>query len=264
MNCQDFDAILVELVRGEAPSSAVEEGRAHAATCGRCAVSFSEQQRLSVGLEALATRAKQDRAPQRIEWALLAEFRRQHARAEPRVHARRSATGLSSFRVFGNRWAWAVAAIVIAVAGGVTAEKLLMKPKATPLTQTLRQQAVEASAPRPPAVPAASPEPPSGHPVTRNSARRRGSHPHVLGGSRPARAPTQNSSHEWATDFYPLPYGSGLDLDEGWEMVRVDMPASALASLGVPVINEGSAVQNVKAEVVVGGDGMARAIRFIQ
>ena len=265
MNCQDFDAILLELVRGEAPSSAMEDGRAHAASCARCAASFSDQQSLSAALEALAARAKEDRAPQRIDWALLAVFRRQHARAaKPGVQQRRGRAGPSSLRVFENRWAWAAAAIVIGVAGVVTAEKLMIKPKATPLTQTLRQQAAEASARRPPVVAASSPEPLSGHSSTRKAAPRGGAHPRASSRSRPAPAPAQNYDYEWATNFYPLPYGSGLDLDEGWEMVRVNMSASALASLGVPVVDERSAVQNVKAEVVLGGDGTPRAIRFIQ
>jgi hypothetical protein len=265
MNCQDFDAVILELVRGEAASSAMTEGRAHAASCARCAALFSEQQSLSLELAALAARAQETHAPQRIEWVLRAEFRRQHTQApKPGIHQWRGETDLSLIRIFGNRKAWALAAILIGVAGGVIAMKFLMKPKVMRMTQTQPQQTVQPRAPRPPTVAAADPESLNGHQATRSAARRRGSHQRARAQASPAPAQGQNSSDEWATNFYPLPYGSGLDLDEGWEIVRVNVPVSALASLGVPATNTESSVQYVKADVVLGGDGMARAIRFIR
>jgi hypothetical protein len=264
MNCRDFDAILLELVRGQAAGLAMEEGRAHAAGCARCAALFSEQRRLSVGLEALAARADQDRPPERIESALRAEFRRQHARApRPGVYRWQGASARSSFRLFWNRRAWALAAIAIALAGGLIGARFLKKPGVTPLTQSQPQRAAQPGTALPPAVAAANPQLLSGHAATRSAAKQGVSHPRALARSRAASTHEQASRDEWATNFYPLPYGSGLGLDEGWEMVRVNMPVSALASLGVPMTNGGPSVHYVKADVVLGGDGMARAIRFI-
>jgi len=74
----------------------------------------------------------------------------------------------------------------------------------------------------------------------------------------------QTAATEATTRFYPLPYGSGLGLDEGWALVRVQVRRSSLATLGVP-FNAGSAAgEMLTADVVVGQDGLARGIRFVQ
>ena len=65
------------------------------------------------------------------------------------------------------------------------------------------------------------------------------------------------------TDFLPLtPRGSLAQL-EGGHMVRVELPRSALSAFGLPV-NLERAGERIKADVVVGNDGMARAIRFVR
>jgi hypothetical protein len=263
MNCQDFDAILLDLVRGEAASSAREEGRAHGAACARCAALLSEQRRLSLGLKALASRADEDQAPQQVELALRAEFCRYHAQALGLGAPERQDVILElASRIFKNRWAWALAAIVIVAAAGGMAAKLLMKPRATPLTQTPPQWAAQPRAPHPAVGAAVLPQRLGEHPTTQEAVRRRDSHAPALVPPR-STARAQNFSSGRATSFYLLPYSSGLDLDEGWEIVRLNMPVSALASLGVPVVDEGPLTQYVTADVVLGGDGMARAIRFV-
>lgn len=263
MNCQDFDAIVLDLVRGEAASSALEEGRAHGAACARCAALLSEQRRLSLGLKALASRAVEDQAPQQVELALRAEFRRYHAQAlGPGAHERQDVILPLASRIFKSRCAWALAVIVIVAAAGVMAEKLLMKPRATPLTQTQPQWAAQPRATHPAVGAAVHPQGLGEHPATREAVRRRDSHPRALvplGSTSRA----QNSTSGRATSFFPLPRSSGLDLDEGWEIVRLNMPVSALAALGVQVVDEGPSTQYVTADVVLGGDGMARAIRFV-
>ncbi|HSE18026.1 MAG TPA: hypothetical protein VLB46_13305 [Pyrinomonadaceae bacterium] len=68
---------------------------------------------------------------------------------------------------------------------------------------------------------------------------------------------------EIATDFIPLSYMSAASLQDGGQIVRVQLPRSALANFGLPV-NMDRYNEKVKADVLVGVDGMARAIRFIQ
>ena len=68
---------------------------------------------------------------------------------------------------------------------------------------------------------------------------------------------------EVATDFVPVGYGSALDLQEGGQLVRVELPRLALASFGLPV-NMDRVDERVKADVLVGPDGLARAIRFVK
>jgi hypothetical protein len=50
---------------------------------------------------------------------------------------------------------------------------------------------------------------------------------------------------------------------ESGQMIRVELPRSALASFGLPM-NMERADERIKADVVVGNDGLARAIRFVR
>jgi hypothetical protein len=85
---------------------------------------------------------------------------------------------------------------------------------------------------------------------------------HSTGGARPSSAQpdTDSRPQEIATDFIPL--GQYGQVEEG-HLVRVELPRSALASFGLPV-NAESAGGRVKADVLLGEDGTARAIRFIR
>jgi hypothetical protein len=67
---------------------------------------------------------------------------------------------------------------------------------------------------------------------------------------------------EIATDFLPLTYGALTNLADGGRMVRVELPRFAMASFGLPV-NMDRANERVKADVLVGVDGLAHAIRFV-
>ena len=50
---------------------------------------------------------------------------------------------------------------------------------------------------------------------------------------------------------------------DGGQIVRVELPRSALANFGLPV-NMDRSNEKVKADVLFGVDGLAHAIRFIQ
>jgi len=70
-------------------------------------------------------------------------------------------------------------------------------------------------------------------------------------------------TNEIATDFIPLSYMSAANLQDGGQIVRVQLPRSALANFGLPV-NMDRYNEKVKADVLFGVDGMAHAIRFVQ
>jgi hypothetical protein len=67
---------------------------------------------------------------------------------------------------------------------------------------------------------------------------------------------------EYTTDFFPLDYGEAQTPMESGELIRVQMPRSALVRFGLPVNVERADVP-VKADLLVGEDGLARAIRFV-
>ena len=68
---------------------------------------------------------------------------------------------------------------------------------------------------------------------------------------------------EVATAFYPLAYGA-LPVTQG-NIVRVAVSPAAVAALGVETIGVSTSPNDVLlADVVVGEDGLARAVRFVR
>ncbi|HWB87290.1 MAG TPA: hypothetical protein VG675_24320 [Bryobacteraceae bacterium] len=65
------------------------------------------------------------------------------------------------------------------------------------------------------------------------------------------------------SDFIPLPYASRIGPNDDLNLVRVELPRSAMAPLGIPESAAGAA-EMVEADLVLGPDGMARAIRFVR
>jgi hypothetical protein len=72
-----------------------------------------------------------------------------------------------------------------------------------------------------------------------------------------------NYGSEIATEFLPLGYGNALGLQDGGQIVRVEVPRTTLVRFGLPV-NTDRVGQRVKADLLLGVDGSARAIRFVQ
>jgi hypothetical protein len=62
------------------------------------------------------------------------------------------------------------------------------------------------------------------------------------------------------TGFIPLPNALQLDAADEVDMVRMEVPRSTLLALGLPM---GEDEGNVQADVLLGGDGVARAVRFL-
>jgi hypothetical protein len=69
---------------------------------------------------------------------------------------------------------------------------------------------------------------------------------------------------ESVTEFIPLVTGApGAPPLESGQLVRVQLPRAALPSLGLP-LNAERGNEPVKADVLLGNDGLARAIRFVR
>jgi hypothetical protein len=75
--------------------------------------------------------------------------------------------------------------------------------------------------------------------------------------------PVYEKRGEYATDFIPLSYGGVQKPMESGEVIRLQMSRSALIAFGLPVSVE-HADAPVNAELLLGEDGMARAIRFLR
>jgi len=68
---------------------------------------------------------------------------------------------------------------------------------------------------------------------------------------------------EITSDFIPVGYASANSFQDGGQLVRVELPRSALVAFGLP-INVNRYDEKVKADVFFGTDGTARALRFVQ
>ncbi len=67
---------------------------------------------------------------------------------------------------------------------------------------------------------------------------------------------------EVATEFLPLSYGDPVSSEEGGQLVRIRLPRTTLLTFGFPMSEE-LAPEPIKADVLLGEDGRARAIRFV-
>ena len=76
----------------------------------------------------------------------------------------------------------------------------------------------------------------------------------------PKPRPAQEN-REVVTEFISVIYDPE-PVDHG-RMVRVRLPRSALAAFGLPM-NEQRAEETIQADVVLGEDGLARAVRFVK
>jgi hypothetical protein len=78
-----------------------------------------------------------------------------------------------------------------------------------------------------------------------------------------AQAVRVRASREVVTDFFPVVGTDPHDLLRGGSMMRVRLPRSAMINFGLPVHPDRYG-ESVAADVLLGEDGLARAIRFVR
>ncbi len=74
--------------------------------------------------------------------------------------------------------------------------------------------------------------------------------------------PAGDSAAAEGKEFVPLPNADRLPPNEDLNLVRVEVPRSAMIALGYAVTAD-RASELVRADVVLGSDGLARAVRFL-
>ncbi|HEX8339075.1 MAG TPA: hypothetical protein VF621_20305, partial [Pyrinomonadaceae bacterium] len=258
---------------------------AHGESCGPCAARLADERALSVGLRALAAGMKTAEAPARAEAALLSAFRARAARAAAEGSSD-TAAGRKVVPMSGHaparRWSWAKTIAVASTAAAASLALFVLVEQGAPQNAMIEPPPGAVSGrPAPPAIAQGSPsgvikEVASG--PTPGAARDRAprtdfmprpraaniSHANSRGGGLPLTAPAADArAQEVATGFIPLAQGGSYAQGEEGHLVRVELPRSALASFGLPV-NAESQGGRVKADVLVGEDGVARAIRFVR
>jgi hypothetical protein len=251
MNCQRFEDVVNDLAReqildADARTAALQ----HADGCERCAGRLEDERTISLQLRGLAESTESAGAPERVEERLLMAFDKFALKQFPApvtsTHYYRpqyvigaiAAALLIVFGLFAIRWFPATkesAGPLIAVTSSPASTEIIT-PSRPPIV--LERQIR-------PAIPA------------RKSSVRRGN------GSSAKASSANPGNAEVATDFIPVTYGGAANLADGGRMVRVELPRSAMASFGLPV-NMDRANEKVKADVLMGLDGLAHAIRFVR
>jgi hypothetical protein len=99
--------------------------------------------------------------------------------------------------------------------------------------------------------------------IARTMSATRTAEPHIS--SPPAELQTADARNddEFPADFQPYPAGGAIVPFESGEVVRVSLSGSALVAMGFPVDGD-RAGDRFTADVLVGEDGLPRAIRFPQ
>ncbi|HZS07260.1 MAG TPA: hypothetical protein VFD58_20655 [Blastocatellia bacterium] len=253
MNCRDFETIVIDLVRHrQMEAAAREQGLAHAEVCARCAARLSAEQSLMTGVRAVIAEIADEQAPAHVEAALLVALRAQTG------HKATPAIMPPAVRRRGMQWrpglARAAAAAILVILVSVTWLKLTSREQ----KQEVKLPPVKPASPAPQKRAAAPNDTAS---VTKQTPIREPAqtrHSKTRRGVRQVTAP----ANEVASQFYPLVEEGELVPLESGQVIRVEVPASTLISLGLPITAE-DVSRPVQADLLLGQDGLARAIRFL-
>lgn len=256
MNCQRFTDVVSELARGQILEAEVRtDALLHSEACGKCAKRLTHEQALTRALNELSAELQTKQASDGLEFELRKAFRERHI-APPTV------VPASSSRLY---WL-AVAAAVLLVVGGVAVMRLRSlqpTPRENQIATDDRDAgAKKSSSPETGVVSSSS----AREPKLENQLKPRRRHAasaRRTSQDRNASAVATNHVREVATEFIPLSYSSGMSIQDGGQIVRVELPRSALVRFGLPV-NVDRLNEKVKADVWLGVDGLAHAIRFVQ
>ena len=278
MKCEDFESNINELAREQIMEASVRaQTLAHREECEACARQLEDQRSLSFRLRALAREANSAKVPPMGNELLTALRSRQALKIRPA----RVAQGRSRAKVAG---VMAVAAMVLVAIAII----VIRSRSATPTAQSQPNSTSPTNLPPSEIanVKALDVAPHSAPLPNKNSGwegrrvagknRRRNLNPIVgpvqsiagvsskdVTAKETATSVTSNSAAEITTDFMPVGYASATTLQDGGQLVRVELPRSALVAFGLPM-NVNRYDEKVKADVFFSADGMARAIRFVQ
>jgi hypothetical protein len=263
MNCREFENVVNDLACAKLIGAASRvEGVAHVENCGRCASRLADERALSAGLKSLAASDEAKAAPSSVEAALLKAFHAQSSNppaprlpVRPKTWPRWVPGGVP-------RWVMVAAAAILIAFSFIIYRATRNEPRKdnnAHITKT------------PPPQPVVKPEEQVAKDNGESESPRESRAPQARRGNRPRlnkpfiidSMTTYAEDSGDATDFFPLSYGGDQKPMERGEVIRVQMPSSALIAFGLPV-NVERADTPVKADLLVGEDGMARAIRFVR
>jgi hypothetical protein len=199
-------------------------------------------------MDALASEAKMSReSVARIEQALLIAFAERRSEGLEPLKARKSFLRLPP--TVGRTWA--AAAAIVLIAGSIAVWRLELVTVNTVTPPSLPVAAATVANPLPPQVSLSKSVGPAVA-LRANTSRR----PASPRGSRSAGVIRPSG-------FVQLPGAASLPAFESGEIVRMDVPVASLPAYGID-ISSGAGKGPVEADLLIGQDGLARAIRLVK
>jgi hypothetical protein len=292
MNCNNFEAIITDVARDQMLEATLRrDALSHVDECAECRRQLEAERTLTNHLHAFSASVADRGAPAHVEATLLAKFRERAASAQPENQV------VVQMPLKVSRWSsWypqaaAAAVLLMFAVGGAYVLGLRQgqapQPNASATSKSSKAETIAATPTVPEVATAPAPEGEDNQPsevadgsagsgrgrkLSRNEvAALLGTTPPAARRNNAMSVPRQSvrdsrlasTGDEIATDFMPVAYGENLNSIDSGRIVRVEMPRSALAQFGLPV-NMDRANERVKADVLIGDDGMARAIRFVR
>ena len=275
MNCEDFESNVDELARGQMMEASIfAQAIAHGEECEACARRLEDQRSLSFKLSALAGETNSAKLPPMRNELVNALRSQVAAKYRPLTAASRRSRTIGGMAVAAMVLVVITATVIRSRFVRLTAQDL---PNSSPAKPAGRELANVKTPDFSPSPPAPSPNRRWGWENRRVPQKyRRNVNPittpiqsvadvsskHVTV-KETANSITPDSAAEITTDFMPVGYASATTLQDGGQLVRVELPRSALVAFGLPM-NVNRYDEKVKADVFFSADGMARAIRFVQ
>jgi hypothetical protein len=284
MNCKEFEEIINDLACEHLMlASRRVQALAHKEVCTRCAARLAEERLLTERLRLVAD-AEVAETPARLKASMMAAFAERNGISTPAaaVPAKIEPPNLAQFNPpqagAGKRWSgWQIAAaaaililltgVTIALlkggspinSGPVTPSQAEDKPSPDAPKTALNQESPDAPlTPEKEAVKENTGKSIGGIQLAENRKTRKAK----ASGGAGLQTASQLAQNEVVTDYIPLTYLNDSTAFDSGLVVRVQVPRATLISMGLPMNVENSS-ELVKADVVVGDDGVARAIRFV-
>lgn len=272
MTCEEFERVVTDLACEFLIEAATRKrALAHARACSRCAARLQQERALTAALGEVAS-AETAQAPAFMKTALLAAFQEQTTQADvPALPVLR--------REPPRRWSRSLvsAAAVLLLAAILLALQVLRQqsqaePSTNPETAVAGASSSQVTTPRtngevgnPSRQPTAiTKEDVRAAPENKKNSVPRDQRRRMRPVFHPEMAATTDatSASETVTDFIPLTAIADATAMRSGTIVRVEMPRASLIAMGLPLHAE-RAHETVKADIVVGDDGLARAIRLV-
>jgi hypothetical protein len=299
MNCEAFEHVVSDLARGQVLEARARDGALdHVAVCNCCRVRLGDERRLSSDLRVLAEMMKPFEARAEVETRVLEAFRsrlederrlsgdlrvlaqamkplKARSEVEARVlEAFRGRRSVASFPLQAGRRkhlaAMVAAAAVVWLVVGLTGLQWAYRFSTRENTAQTPREKTETPLPKSNEQDSSPQSLPKNRPLRNSVANKSRAVPPSAAPIQPTRGREQKSASnsgnrktEIATDFFPIGDTSALSLADGGQLVRVQLPRSTLMKFGLPV-NVDRANERMKADVLLGSDGIARAIRFVR